>query len=266
MGQGATEEAATVVTSADEPASCAKNDGATKGSRISPVVGAVGSGGSPIPSWSYSSINLFKQCGRKYFHLRVAKDFKEPESEALIYGNELHKAAENYIQKGEPLEGRFQFIKPYLDQLNGLPGAKYCEYRMGLTQDLEPCEFFGKGVWWRGIADFLSIHGTTAYLIDYKTGKSKYVTNEQLEITSLAIFKHFPYVQRIRAGYLFVVAGEFNRAEFKREAEPELWTRWLREIQRLEGAYTTRVWNASPSGLCQKYCVVTSCEHNGRNR
>ena len=31
------------------------------------------------PAWSYSSITLFDQCPKKYYHLRVAKDIKEPD-------------------------------------------------------------------------------------------------------------------------------------------------------------------------------------------
>jgi hypothetical protein len=31
----------------------------------------------------------------KYFHLRVAKNFKEPETEALLYGTQVHEAAES---------------------------------------------------------------------------------------------------------------------------------------------------------------------------
>ena len=30
--------------------------------------------------WSYSSLKLFEQCPRKYYHLRVAKDFKEDDN------------------------------------------------------------------------------------------------------------------------------------------------------------------------------------------
>ena len=30
------------------------------------------------PTWSYSAIKMFEQCQRKYFHLKVKKDYKEP--------------------------------------------------------------------------------------------------------------------------------------------------------------------------------------------
>ena len=113
----------------------------------------------PDYTWSYSSLSLFQQCPKKYYHLRVVKDHKEPETEALTYGKKLHEAAEFYIGKGTPLPPQFAFIKGSLDILKTLceGGEFLCEYRMGLTRDLEPCDFFSKDVWWRGVADLFRL-------------------------------------------------------------------------------------------------------------
>jgi len=91
-------------------------------------------------TWSYSSLSLFQQCPKKYYHLRVAKDHKEPETDALMYGKQLHEAAEFYIGKETPLPPQFSFIKGSLDLLKtlGEGGEFLCEYRMGLTRDLKP--------------------------------------------------------------------------------------------------------------------------------
>ena len=64
------------------------------------------------PAWSYSSITLFDQCPKKYYHLRVAKDIKEPESEAMLYGTAVHKAAEDYIKDDKPIPEKFSFMEP----------------------------------------------------------------------------------------------------------------------------------------------------------
>ena len=77
--------------------------------------------------WSYSSLKLFEQCPRKYYHLRVAKDFEEPESQAMLYGTQFHEAAEFYIRDGTPLPPYFSFAKQALDNLKHLSGIKYCE-------------------------------------------------------------------------------------------------------------------------------------------
>ena len=35
------------------------------------------------PAWSFSSLKTFDQCPKKYYHLRVAKDYKESDSAAM---------------------------------------------------------------------------------------------------------------------------------------------------------------------------------------
>ena len=77
-----------------------------------------------LPAWSYSSLKLFEQCPKKYYHLRVVKDVKEPPTEAIIYGKEFHSAAENYIKSDTPLPPQFNFVKSALDNLKNLPGDK----------------------------------------------------------------------------------------------------------------------------------------------
>ena len=64
--------------------------------------------------WSYSSLSTFKQCPRKYYHTKVAKDVVEPMSQAMLYGNRVHKAAEEYVRDGKPIEEAFLYIKEFI--------------------------------------------------------------------------------------------------------------------------------------------------------
>ena len=101
-------------------------------------------------------------------------------------------------------------MQPHVDKLLKTDGEKLFEYRMGLTKDLEPCKFFAKNVWWRGIADLVVINGDKALLIDYKTGKSaQYADTHQLQLLSLALFAHFDQLETINGGLLFFVSREF---------------------------------------------------------
>ena len=216
-------------------------------------------------TWSYSSLDLFKQCPHKYYRLRVAKDIVEPESEAMRYGTEVHLAAEEFIRDGKPIPDKFAFMRELLEPVRKLNGKHLCEYRLGLTRDLEPCEFFGQDVWWRGIPDFLAIDGEDVRLLDYKTGKSaKYADTKQLDLLALAIFKHFPEVQRIKAGLLFVVAGDFVKAKYERATHEKTWVKWLEDTNRLEKAFELNVWNPKPNFSCKGWCPVKDCIHNGK--
>jgi RecB family exonuclease len=221
-----------------------------------------------IPAWSFSSIKTFDQCPKKFYHLKVAKDFQEDQkADHLLYGTRFHEAAEFYVRDNTPLPPEFNYALATLDMLKAMPGTKLCEYEMGLTENLAPCGFKSPDVWWRGIADLIILQEDgTARVIDYKTGKSaKYADKGQLELMALAVFKHFPDVKRVKAGLLFVVAGEFPKAEYSRDDEPKLWRKWLADHGKMKKAYETGVWNPRTSGLCRRHCVVLSCPHNGRS-
>jgi hypothetical protein len=217
-------------------------------------------------TWSYSSIKLYDQCPKKYYHLRVVKDVKEPTTEAITYGKLFHEAAEHYIKNDTPLPPQFNYVKSTLDNLKRLEGEKYCELEMGLTENLDPCGFKDPNVWWRGVADLVVINGDEARCLDYKTGKSaKYADTDQLELMALAIFKHFPHVKKVKAGLLFVVAKNFIKDSYNAESQDKMWLKWFAEHKRMKYSYSSNVWNPRPSGLCRKHCAVLECAHNGRN-
>jgi hypothetical protein len=65
-------------------------------------------------TWSYSSLSLYQQCPKKYYHLKVAKDIKEPLGEAIVFGNTIHKIAEEYVGKGVPIPAQYKEIEPAL--------------------------------------------------------------------------------------------------------------------------------------------------------
>lgn len=218
------------------------------------------------PTWSYSSIKQFQTCPKQYYHLRLQKDFKDPPSPAMDYGNRFHKAAELYVRDGTKLPQEFMFAKATLDKLAQMRGTVLPEQKLALTANLEPCKFFDSNAWWRGIVDLLILNDGKAKILDYKTGKSaKYADVGQLELMTLATFKHYPEVKSVRAGLLFVLCDEFITADYTQDDVPDLWQKWLSAYGELKHAYKTWSWNPKPSGLCRQHCVVTDCIHNGRN-
>ena len=215
--------------------------------------------------WSYSSLSLFTQCARKFHRLRILKDIVEPESRHLIYGKEVHKAAEEYGRDNKEIPEEYKFIQPHVDILLDTNGDKFFEYKMALTADLEPCDFYDKETWWRGIADFISVDGGKALLVDYKTGKSaKYADTKQLEILSLAIFRHFPEVECVKGGLLFLVSEEFKKANFYKKEEENYWLSWDTELDRLNMSFEADTWNPTSNFTCRQFCPGLDCEYNGR--
>lgn len=215
-------------------------------------------------AWSYSSIKTFDQCPKKYFHLKVAKDVKDEGNEASRYGNDAHEAAEHYIKNGTPIPDQYKIMRPIVEVLAKFPGEKHTELRLGVAKegaDYTPTTFFGKDVWWRGIVDLLIVDGATAHMIDYKTGKNaKYADMKQLDLMAGAVFCHFPEVQKIKSGLAYVVSNEFPKKTHYREQLPTYMSVFDKQLDQLEGAMDSGIWNAKTSGLCS-FCPVVSCEH-----
>jgi RecB family exonuclease len=221
-----------------------------------------------IAPWSFSKAKAFETCPKQFYHEKILKEYPVEETEAMRYGTEFHKACENYIGEGKPLPKKFDFIKDTLDALNKKRGVKLCEKKLGLTADLEPCDFFSKRVWFRGIADLLIVDtlAETAWVIDYKTGRSaQYADKGQLELMAMSVFKHYPDIKKVRAGLLFVVANKLVKHQYEIDSEPLLWEKWLGIYGKMEKAFKADVWNPRPSGLCKRHCPVVECPHNGKN-
>tara|TARA_R110002124_G_scaffold154490_1_gene321530 strand:+ start:214 stop:879 length:666 start_codon:yes stop_codon:yes gene_type:complete len=218
-------------------------------------------------AWSYSSIKTFEQCPKKYYHLKVLKDIKDSGSQATIYGQEVHQAAEDYVKDGTPIPEKFAYIRKVVERIAKQEGDKYTEHKMGLkkTEDgYETCKFLGKDVWWRGIADVVIINGSTAYSIDYKTSKNaRYADTKQLDLVAGGLFVEFPEVDTIKSALLFVVSGDLIRKNHYREHMDKYINTFEPTLDRLDTAEQTAVWNAVSGPLC-RFCPVISCEHNTR--
>jgi hypothetical protein len=217
-----------------------------------------------MPAWSYSSIKTFEQCPKKYFHLKVVKDVKDNPGPEAVYGTEVHLAAEEFIRDGKPVPDKYGFILPVVERLAKFPGEKRVEMKLGIRKEgneFSPCSFFDKEVWYRGIIDLLIVNGERAHLLDYKTGKNaKYADMKQLDLMAGAVFVHYPEVQEIKSGLLYVVSNEFPKKTHVREKLNEYLSVFDEQLGRLDDAMENGVFNPKSGPLCG-WCPVVECAH-----
>lgn len=214
--------------------------------------------------WSFSSLKTFQQCPKKYYHLKVAKDVADSPGEAALYGSAVHKAAEDHVKDGVPIPKKYGYMEPILESLKQIPGDKHCELQLGLTEELEPCDFHAPEVWWHGIVDLLIVDDDSgvAHMIDYKTGKNaRYADTKQLDLMAVGVFAHFPKIERVKSALLFVVSNEFVKKVHEREKKADYIDPIRNDLARLDKALETKVWNPITGPLC-RFCPVRHCEHN----
>jgi RecB family exonuclease len=218
--------------------------------------------------WSYSRIHAFEQCPKQFYYEKVLKAYPQKETDAMRYGTDFHEAAELYVGEETPLPDRFLFAKDALDKLLQIEGDAIPEQKMGLTEELEPCDFYADDVWWRGIADLTIVdsYAGLAHSVDYKTGKNaRYADKGQLELMAIATFAYYPEVETIKGALFYVISGHLIKAVYCRDDLDELINKWDGKFERMEEAFENDVWNAKQSGLCKAHCPVLECQHNGRN-
>ena len=209
-----------------------------------------------MPAWTYSQIDSFESCPRKYFHLKVLRDIKEPPTEATIWGEKVHTAMEYRIKEGTPLpEGMTQW-EGIAAKFEALPGDKHCELQMAVDKNFQPAEW--GNAWSRGIADLLVIHGDQAGIFDYKTGKRK--LTEQLQLYAGYTFAKYPQVNYVTTGFVWMRDKKIDKAKFHRDEVPAIWREFLPRVRKLESAYERDAWPCRPSGLCRGWCPVKTCE------
>lgn len=222
-----------------------------------------------MTAWSYSSIKTFEQCPKKYFHLRVAKDVKDDPGEAADYGTAVHEAAELFVKDGTPIPEKFAYMRPIVESLASIEGEKHTELKLGIRKrgdEFEPCGFFDKDVWYRGIVDLVIINGQKGHMIDYKTGKNaKYADPKQLDAMAGALFVHFPDLMMLKSALVYVVSNEFIPKTHVRTEKRAYLATFDNELDRLEHAQLSGVWNPKSGPLCG-WCPVTGCEHHRPRR
>ena len=214
--------------------------------------------------WSFSSLKTFQQCPKKYYHTKIVKDVVEPDTQATLYGKTAHTVAEEYIRDDVLVPPTFEYMKTTLDALKKVEGEKLCELKLGLTKDLETCDFSAPNVWWHGIADLVIINREkgVAHSVDYKTSKSaRYADVKQLDIVACGLFAKFPEIQRVKSALIFVVSKEMVKAEHHKEMMVKYLEKPSQDVARIEAAVKNGVWNPISGPLC-KFCAVKSCEYN----
>jgi len=212
-------------------------------------------------TWSYSSLKEYITCPKQYQEVKVLKNYQKEMTEQILYGNQVHKALENYIKEGEPLAQNYQRFAPLMDTLKEIPGEFHPELRMALNFDRKACKWSDPECWVRGIVDFLVIDGEHAFIVDYKTGSNKYPDVKQLRLMALMVMEHFPEVNKVKAGLMFVMHNSFITEEYTREESEKLWNSFIPDLERLKLSYEKDIWHATPNNLCG-WCPVKSCEHH----
>ncbi len=202
-------------------------------------------------SFSYSALKEFEQCPLKYQKKRITKEFVEEQTSWATYGEQIHKAFEDYVREGKPLPNDVAYFSTLLDKFK--PYKVECELEVVLTEELTPTTWFAKDAWLRGKIDLMVWMSPTKVLVyDYKTGARR-PDFDQLEMFALFVFQLYPEVETVSSGFIWTKDKALDTQTFTRAECNALWAKHLGRIRKVYQAHESDIWPAKPSGLC-KYC------------
>ena len=213
-------------------------------------------------AWSFSALDAYELCPKKYAAEKVYRSVKDKKNEAANYGDEVHKRFEQRLLRGTSLPLDLVHHEARLSYLDGLPGQPMPEQRLALTRELKPTGFFDSDVWVRGIVDYAKHNGNLLVIVDHKTGRVK-EGFDQIELMAAMMSCYLPEVEGFALMYHWTKEKRFTRKKMHKVEIPAIWNKFLPRVSRMEEALKTETFPARKNFLCKRYCQVTSCPHHG---
>lgn len=220
-------------------------------------------------TWSPSALKAWNTCPVQYWNKYWNPEgVYEPPGEAAKWGIDVHKAFEDCVLNGESkLPDRYSVYQKWLDAVWSMGGDKVPEQKKGFSILWNEVDFFDHTVFLRLIIDLTVKEGSSAYILDYKTGKSRYDNDDQLKLGAISAFISDEEVKTVKAGYIYLKEDFVTKPlVFEREQLMSLQIEFGAKIDPMKADCFKKEFEPKPSGLCKKWCDVTICPHNGNYR
>ncbi len=225
-------------------------------------------------AWSWTRLDTFEQCPRKFQGSYITKEFPKPDFDAEHFrkGRAIHKVLENYMLNGEAIpcpivsgSDTWNIDLRFLHQLlNTMHEAdsKHIEQKVCFDIKLNKVDWYSKKAWCRVIMDAMVIVGDYALIIDWKSGKvNRY--SDQLKLFAAAAFQMFPEVNRVLTAYVWCEHPNDKPvwAEYSRDKKDFLWEEFADRAELIQMANESGNWPAKKNRFCG-WCDATEsmCE------
>lgn len=210
-------------------------------------------------AWSFSALTRYESCPKQYFHLNVAKDFKDEDSSFSADGKVIHDAMYKRVIKGTPLPLPIRHLESLGKKFADTSGEKHGEMKLALNAKFEPVDFFAPDVWVRSIVDLLIVRDNKAIIVDWKTGKVK-DDFTQLKLTAAVLSRYMPELDFFVLAYVWTQSKQVTHKTATLSKLTSTWNELLPRVKKVENAIKETTFPARPSGLC-RYCPVRTCPH-----
>jgi len=218
----------------------------------------------PPVAWSYSRLTSFETCPRRFYGESVAKKFPFQKSEAMLYGDRVHKTFEMFLKNGQKFPLDLKHLEPIAAQIAKAPGDKIVEQQICLTADYEVTDWFSKQAWLRVKSDLTQVDGARAVIWDWKTGRMS-DDFTQLRLNAAVTFHLDQDITDITVAYLWIKHKKITKAKLVRDQALGVWNEILPRVARYQEAHRDMAFPARQNPFC-KYCPDKDCPFWGTSR
>ena len=168
-----------------------------------------------LPPLTHTFLANFENCPRKAYHVNIAKDLpREPQTEAMRWGNEVHSALEHAVNARKALPETMAPLQHFVDTLR--PLTVQAEIKVAIDPNGLPVDFFAKNPepFARGKVDVLALqpdNHSIGVVIDWKTGKKR-EDSAELELHAMMLKAARPALKKIIGHYVWLKDNEMGRA------------------------------------------------------
>lgn len=201
-------------------------------------------------AWGFSKLDTYWTCPRKFMYAFIEK-IKDEGSPAMDRGSKVHSDIEEWLNgwvKELPMEAQLHF-KAELEDLKTKDFK--AEAAWGFNPDwTKRKDWFGKDCWLRAKVDahYLTASQDDLVVIDFKTGKYRVPSTDQVELYAIAGSAVYPQAKRVRAEFWFIDTGETYAKDYTREELHALRTKFEKYV---EPIYADRTFSPIPSRECR---------------
>lgn len=207
--------------------------------------------------FTYTMLNTYESiCPYQAAQRYVYKKIPFVETEAMARGNEVHAAMQKRVARGTPLPADMPW-ESIAKALDG-HGAR-CEQQIGVTIDGKATGYFDDDVYLRCKLDLNIIRSTTAYLLDYKTGKVREDPFE-LEVQAAALHAKYPQLTAIYGQFAWLKENRLGRMHTLTNTR-STWQRIRQMGDSIVSDVKVGHFEQREGPLCG-WCPCLDCEHN----
>lgn len=205
-----------------------------------------------VRSWSFSVLEMYELCPAQY---KYAKIDKRPTEDKPYFatGRKAHKSLEDVVRTGghTPIDPSvWPKEHEIVYEIAALQAPlKLTEQEWGFTKSWSRTDW-GSAVFRAKLDVFIDYGDFSCETVDWKTGKKRYESEDQMELYAVTMFHRFPQMQLATTRLVYGEDGGQTIRDYDRRDLDWMTVRWEERAERL---FNEQDWLPRPNDKC-RFC------------